>query len=420
MKKGFVHVVLCALTLAAPAAAERIYVPALGSAADGSPLATKVWAAGVDGVGRQVAQRAAAEKAGLIAVEADSSFDVSAWMAGSRGELLGEVPTFGENEAYVAGADVQLSDLPRPRAMTSLILGAANLSEQTAFCQATLFNRAGRRIAEIPFEVEPKALARESAAQWMGRIDSARVTCDQSFFPYGVATEQGGLAPVFAKDTGPNGACQHFLTLRPDTSGNFSIGLGGQFHDATKANPKGIICIKAEKELHVAKAVYEWDVKVGPWSPKPAGVHNLGYFFLERYRSGVVGNVNALGPNKSIVKVMQNAGMPRGHNTNQKASYLVQKDKTYHVVYTFDAQNKRFTLQVFLDEVEVVKFSQEVKPGNNQTLVIRPYGKGESMKDLAMVAEFGNYIGRNLPDHPEQATIGWKYSNFRATMVLKK
>jgi hypothetical protein len=40
MKKGFVHAALCALTLAVPAAAERIYVPALGTAADGSPLAT--------------------------------------------------------------------------------------------------------------------------------------------------------------------------------------------------------------------------------------------------------------------------------------------------------------------------------------------------------------------------------------------
>jgi hypothetical protein len=419
MKKRFVHAVLCALTLAAPAAAERIYVPALGSAADGSPLATKVWAAGVDGVG-QVAQRAAAEKAGLIAIEADSSSDVSAWMAGSRGEILGEVPSFGESEAYVAGADVQLSDLPRPRAMTSLILGAANLSEQTAFCQATLFNRGGRRIGEIPFEVEPKSLARESAAEWMGRIDSARVTCDQSFFPFGLSTEQGGLAPVFAKDTGPNGACQHFLTLTPIATGEYAAGLGGQFHDATKANPKGIICIKSLKQLNVAKAVYEWDVKVGPWSNHPAGVHNLGYYFLERYRSGVIGNVNALGPNKSIVKVMQNAGMPRGHNTNQKASYLVQKDRTYHVVYTFDAQNKRFTLQVLLEGVEVVRFSQEVKPGNNQTLVITPYGKGETMTGLAMVAEFGNYIGRNLPDHPEQATIGWKYSNFNVKMTLKK
>jgi hypothetical protein len=383
-------------------------------------LATKVWAADADGVGRQVAQRAAA-KAGLIAVEAGSAYDVSAWMTGARGEILGEVPTFAESEVYAAGADVQLSDLPRARAMKSLLLGASNLSEQTAFCQATLFNRAGRRIAEIPFEVEPKSLARADAASWMGRIDSARVTCDQSFFPFGVATEQGGLTPVFAKNTGPNGPCNQVLTLVPDTTGDYAVSQAGQFHDATKEKPKGILCIKAPKQLRVAKAIYEWDVKAGPWSSRPSGIHNFGYFFLERYRSGVVGNVNALGPNKDFVKVMQNVGMPKGTNTNNKASYAVQRDQTYHLVYTFDAQNKQFTQQVFLGGQQVVSFSKEVKPGNNQTLMITPYGKGESLAGLAMVAEFGNYVNtRHLPDHPEEATIGWKYSNFKMKLILKK
>ena len=416
MKKGFVHAALCALTLAAPAAAERLYVPALGTAADGSPLATKVWAADAHGVARQVAQRPA-EKAGLIALEADSAFDVSAWMT-RGGAVLGEVPAFGESEIYQAGVDVQLGDLPRPRAMASLLVGAANLSEQAASCQATLFDRAGRQIAEIPFEVAAKSLARESVTNGVGRIDFVRVTCDQSFYPFGLSTQQGGLMPVFAKGIGPNGACQQFLTLVPDTTGDYAASQAGQFHDATKAKAKGIICIKAPKQLNVAKAIYEWDVKVGPWSSRNrSGLHNLLYVFLDRYRSGVVGNVNAAGPNKSFVKVMQNVGMPKGSNTNQKAGYEMQKDLTYHQAYIFDAHNKLFTMQVFLNGQQVVNFSKECKPGNNGTLMVKPYGKGESQAGLAMVAEFGNHVGQH---HPEEASIGWKYSNFKMRLILKK
>jgi hypothetical protein len=372
----------------------------------------------VDGVARQVAHRAAAEKAGLIEIEANSAFDVSAWLT-RGGAIVGEVPAFGEIETYQAGVDVQLGDLPRPRAMASLLVGAANVSEQTASCQATLFDRAGRQLAEIPFEVAAKSVTRESAAKWMGRIDSVRVTCDQSFYPFGFATEQGGLTPVFAKGIGPNGPCQYFLMLTkvPGGIGSYAASQEGLFHDATKAKPKGIICIKAPSQLKVAKAVFEWEVTAGPWSTRnKAGMHNLAYVFLDRYRSGVVGNVNSAGPNKSFLKVMQNVGMPKGSNTNAKAGYELQKDVTYSFRYTFDAHNKLFTLQAFMNGVEIQKFSKEVKPGNNQTLVVTPYGKGDSQTGLAMVAEFGNYVGQHAP---EEATIGWKYRNFRLHMTLK-
>jgi hypothetical protein len=368
-------------------------------------------------VARQVAQRSA-EKVGLIAIEADSAFDVSAWMT-RGGEIVGEAPAFGEAEIYQAGVDVQLGDLPRPRAMASLLVGAANLSDQAAFCKATLFDRAGRQLAEIPFEVAPKSLARESAAKWMGRIDSVRVACDQSFYPFGFSTENGGREPIFAKGTGPNGPCQHWLTLvQGPGGGSYFANHIGEFHEATKAKPKGIICIKAPSSLKVAKAVYDWEVVAGPWSSRNrSGMHNLLYVFLDRYRSGVVGNVNAAGPNKSFLKVMQNVGMPRGSNTNAKAGFDLQKEVVYRFVYTFDAHNKLFTLQTFLNSVEVQKFSKEVRPGNNQTLMVTPYGKGPSQAGLAMVAEFGNYVGQH---HPEEATIGWRYRNFKLNMTLKK
>src|SRR6185295_12678613 len=231
---------------------------------------------------------------------------ISAWMVGRRGEILTEVPAFTENEAYAAGTDVPLDGLPRPRAMASLLVGAANLSEQTASCQATLFARNGSRLAEISFEVEPMSLAREDALAkaGRGRVDAVRVTCDQSFYPFAAAADPSGLRPVFAKGIGPNGSCSFYLNLVKQTTNDhyFTASPPGVFHEATKANPKGIICIKAPGELKIAKAVFEWDVNVGPWSPRDrSGLHNLAYFFLDRYRSGVVGNVNAAGPNKDIL-----------------------------------------------------------------------------------------------------------------------
>ena len=445
MKKGFVYAALCALALAAPATAERFYVPVLGTtAADGSALATKVWVASADGVQRPVAAQfhdaarvegvkgervvtaraggqllsnlAPAGRAGLIAIDADSSLGISAWMVGRGEKRLAAVPVFTEDELYAAGTNVPLSDLPRPRAMASLLVGAANLSEQAASCQAALFDRNGGLLTEISFEVAPMSLARQEvlAKAGRGQVDAVRVTCDQSFYPFAVATDAGGFS-VFAKGIGPNGACGYSVMLTRQDNGHYTTSQMGLFHDATKANPKGIICIKAPQELRVGRAVYEWDVTVGPWSTRDrSGLHNLAYFFLDRYRSGVVGNINAAGPNKSFLKVMQNVGMPRGSNTNNKVSYEMQVGQTYHLIYTFDAANKVAVLQVFLGGLEVRRFNTEVRVGNNQTLVVRPYSKDSS--GLAMVAEFGNYVGQH---HPEEASVFWKYSNFRLDMSPK-
>src|SRR3954467_2494340 len=120
MKKVLVYGALCALTLAIPAAAEKVYVPVLG--------ATKLWVASADGVDRAVSTG----RVGLVAVDADSYENARALLDDRL-----EVPAFTEEETYQAGLEVPLGDLPRPREMKSLTVGAANLSEQTASCPAT-------------------------------------------------------------------------------------------------------------------------------------------------------------------------------------------------------------------------------------------------------------------------------------------
>jgi hypothetical protein len=370
--------------------------------------------------GQVLADLAPAKRSGLISFETDGAFEVSAWTVDRAGREIAEVPVFSDAEAYVAGLDVPLDRLARPRAIASLQIGAANLSEQMASCQATLFARDGSRLAEIAFEVEPMSLARRDglAAAGRGRVSEVRVTCDQSFYPFAVAGDASGLRPTIAKGVGPNGACTYFLPLIRQTNGTGFIleTPPGIFHTATKGDPKGIVCVKAGTELRVGKAIFEWDVTTGPWSSRDkSGLHNLGYFFLDRFRSGTIGNINVAGPNKSFVKFAQNVGMPPPSNTNTKAGYVMQNGATYHLVYTFDAHNKSATLQVFQNGAEVKKLVKETKPGNNQSLILEPYGSG-NLAGLVMILEFGNYLGQH---HPEEASIGWKYSNLKVSVTTK-
>jgi hypothetical protein len=401
MKKGLVYGALCALTLAVPAAAEKVYVPVLG--------ATKLWVASADGVERAVPTG----RVGLVAVDADSVENVRALLDDRLA-----VPAFTEEEAYQAGLEVPLADLPHPRAMKSLVVGAANLSDQTTSCQATLSRPDGSRLGEVQFDVEPMSLSRRDALAAVGRarVGSVTVTCDQSFFPLAIASEGGGKAPIIAKGIGPNGACTFFLTVLKQPNGHYATAQQGVFHEATKASPKGILCLKATEDLRIAKAVYEWDVYVGPWSSRDkSGIHNLGYFFLDRYRSGVIGNVNALGPNKSLLKIMQNISMAPGTNTNGKFGYLLEQGQTYHVIYTYDAAGKRATMQVQLNGQTIANFGINSQPGNNQTLVFKRFGTG-NLAGLISSNEFGNYLNQH---HPEEATVGWKYSNFHLDMTPK-
>jgi hypothetical protein len=55
------------------------------------------------------------------------------------------------------------------------------------------------------------------------------------------------------------------------------------------------------------------------------------------------------------------------------------------------------------------------QPGNNQTLVFKRFGSGNLAGMIASL-EFGNYTNQYAP---EEATLGWKYSNFRLEMTPK-
>lgn len=445
MRRKIVYAALLTLAGSLPATAERLYVPMIGAPdAEGRTLNTEIWVANgaqaksavsaafvrggamtakarsfdVEPGGRLLDRLAGAGEIGLVAIDGDENA-ISAWMPSGDGSSVAEVPVIGPRDEYHAGAEPGL-DVARD--YDRLFVGAANTSDQAASCHAMLFDESNVEIARIPFEVPAKSLARHDAAGWLGaqKAAYAQVGCNRSFYPIGVTTStgpDGGTSAIVAKGIGPNGACQKFVTLVQLPGGILGAEVLNNFHQATNQNPKGIICIKTPSELKIGKAIFEWDVAVGPWSPrKPSGVHNTAYFFLERYRSGVVGNINFVGPNKNTAKWMQNVGMPKGSNTTANAKFEAER-VVYHMVYTFDAHNKTATWLIQNSGGTTLKtVTNRVSPGNNQTLVIKPYGSG-TLANLAMVAEFGNYLGQH---DPEMASIGWTYANFRIALTPKQ
>ncbi|HET9768053.1 MAG TPA: hypothetical protein VFS60_14455 [Thermoanaerobaculia bacterium] len=367
--------------------------------------------------GRLLGGLAGRGEIGLVEVDAEE-MAVSAWIP--AGDGVSEVPVIGEQDSYHAGAE---PGLEVARDYDRLLVGAANVSDRATSCHAMLFDESNVEIARIPFEVAAKSLARHDAAGWLGaqKAAYAQVGCDREFYPVAVTTQtgsDGATRAIVAKGTGPNGTCKQIVTLA-QLPGDRQWGatVQGLVHQATRSNPKGIVCIKAPQQLNIGVATYEWDVTVGPWSARDkSGVHNAAYFFLERYRSGVIGNINVVGPNKDQAKWMQNVGMPRGNNTVAKAGFKAAR-VLYHMIYTFDANNKSATWTIQdAAHVTLATVSGRTSPGNNQTLIVKPYGSG-GLAGLAMVAEFGNYLGQH---HPEEATIDWTYANFRVTLIPKQ
>ena len=197
MRRMFVSTALLSLAVASAASAERVYVPLLGApAADGRAMPTEIWVANgaqvktsvaagfvrglaaktrsfdVEPGGRMLERFAGAGEIGLVAIDADE-LAVSAWVPSADGGSVSEVPVIGPHDSYVAGAE---PGLQLGRDYDRLLVGAANVSDQAASCQATLFDGGDNEIARIPFEVPAKALVREDAA---GRLGSQRATFAQ-------------------------------------------------------------------------------------------------------------------------------------------------------------------------------------------------------------------------------------------------
>ena len=324
----------------------------------------------------------------------------------------------GPQDGFHGGATASLE---LARGYERLEVGAVNLSAEPATCLATLFAADGREVGRIPLRVAALSWAREEVAVEAGGRGAAhaQVRCDRSFYPIAATTAADGADIELAKGLGPNGACTEKLMLARRADGRYALDRPGLFHQATTGRPKGILCVRAPSPLKVARATFEWDILPGDWSARDrSGVHNLAYFFLDRYRSGVVGNVNAVGPNKDRIKWMQNYGMAvcgtgKACNTTGQGGYRLEPGKVYHLIYVFDAAAKRVTLTL-QDSGRRTLATASGPTGGSRALTVTPYGKGE-LDGLAMVVEFGNYLGQHPP---EEATLGWLYGNVHVEMAV--
>ncbi|MGH2667856.1 MAG: hypothetical protein ACRDH5_01825, partial [bacterium] len=302
MRKSIVAAALLALAGALPVTAERLYVPMVGAAgADGQALPTEIWVTRGEAAtpvratflrgeaaeaksfvvapgGRLLDRLAAAGEVGLVAIEAEENA-VSAWIPDAWGTSVSEVPVIGPHDLYVPGATpgMQLG------AYEKLMVGAANLDAEAASCEAVLFDSAYAELGRFAFAVPAESLVRQDAAATIGREKAtyAEVGCNRRFYPIGVTTSGAGgnTRVAVAKGIGPNGACDlPLLTVIENDPKNYRVtGPPGLFHHATKGDPKGILCVKSTKQLAVATATFQWDVKVGPWAKQKSNLHNLAY-----------------------------------------------------------------------------------------------------------------------------------------------
>lgn len=297
-----------------------------------------------------------------------------------------------------------------------LVVGAAVPGKESAQCQARLFGANNTLLEEASLEVPAGANAQIDFADRIGlrMAVSAQVSCDRPFYGYAAAAGQNEPKVVWAEDLGPNGNCDFTIDSAELIAGVFVATKDGTIHNAAKGKEKGIVCINTPKDLALSKMVTEWDVTIGPWHNRvPSGNHAMLYTHRGRFRSNTVTNVNAFGPKKSFVKMNQNVDMAPGTNTNAKVGMVLQNGNVYHMRHTYDAANKEVKVEIF-DNGVVVKTA--TMNGTAAGRVLNVKKNGLSPKG-SLFAEFGHFAGQHPPEMP---SYGWRYSNLRIELHVKK
>jgi hypothetical protein len=297
-----------------------------------------------------------------------------------------------------------------------LVVGAAVPGKASAQCQARLLGAGGALLEEASLEVPAGSNAQIDFANRIGlrMAVSAQVSCDQPFYGYAAAAGENEPKVVWAEDIGPNGNCDHTIDSAELITGVFVATKDGPIHQAVKGKEKGIVCINTPKDLALDRMVAEWDVTAGPWHSKlPSGNHAMLYIHRGRFRSNTVTNVNAFGPRKSFVKMNQNVDMAPSKNTNAKVGMELQNGNVYRARYTYDAANKQIKLEM-IDNGVVVKTATMAATAAGRTLMVKK--NGLSPKG-SLFAEFGHFAGQHPPEMP---SYGWRYSNLRVELHVKK
>lgn len=328
----------------------------------------------------------------------------------------GGLRPFEGNEISVARDTAVLDGFARTGGYRTLVAGAAIPGSKAAACQVRLVKMDGSVVEEVRLDVPGGTNAQFDFAERIGsrQVAAAKVSCDQPFHAYAAAAGVNEPKVTWGEFRGPSGACDFTVQAAELEPGVFVATKTGTIHNVTTGNEKGIVCIKSPKDLALDKMTVEWDVNTGPWHKKtPHGNHAMIWLHRGRFRSGSIVNVNAFGPKKNFVKMNQNVDLSAGGNTNTKMGVALQSGNEYHVRSTYDAANKKAFTELFENGV-VLKRMEITATARNRTLLVPVFGYSEKG---ALFAEFGHNKGQHFPELP---SYGWRYSNLRVEMRVKK
>jgi hypothetical protein len=408
MKKPFSRTLaLLALISAAPLGAETFFVPVVEPPLkNGSRLSAEMQ------LPREA--KATGTENGLVVIEGTLPSAVQAWIDSAHGNLIFHtgVPVISSSNQVAAGGAVYVNHLTGDhRDVVSLDL--SNLENSKALCKLDFLRENGSVITAVS-GLEVPALSTRSFESAFGLpfppgTMSLRASCDKVFYTYavGIDRETGEVSfstPAAAADAAPFTR----KAVAPSNRRTIVVTRTGEFHFATRANPKGKIDLAVPGEVILKQVKAEFDFVVGPWSKRKIdGNHGLLWLHRGRFRPHTVANVNAQGPKKDGVKINQNLDLPTPPDvTSQVGRLKFERGKTYHVSIVYDAPAGSLTLRVSQNGDLL------------RTLVVEGTARnGEiPVSDKGLFAEFGHYLDQ---EDPEVASIGWRYLDFRAEMIEK-
>jgi hypothetical protein len=441
MKKSLAcALALSALGLAAPMRADTVFIPVVEPVnAAGAPLATQLWISNFDGVERpyataffQADRAGAAPKAaasstvpadravylekvaavgetGLLAVDASPELAISAWIKSTHGKRVfyAGLPVITAENQLAAGTATYLNGVGRDGSRDVTQLALVNLGETAAQCQVDVVALDGSLVRNAgSVEVAAKSMSRfEDALGLRGEAaTTARVACDQPFYALAAMVDSKTSEVSFVN---PADAIEKVQARKASATTNpvITFSQSGNFHLATKTDPKKILRIPVPKQLNASRVSAEFDVVAGPWNPRlKKGAHNLIFFHRGRFRSNTLANVNAFGPNNNNFKSAQNLDLPARYSTSAKVGFAFQQGQTYHVSILYSAADNKVTYGIYQNG-SLVKGGQYDGSARNRLITVPGTG---------LVAEFGNYNNQELP---EVSSLGWRFANFHVEIV---
>ncbi|HEV2846609.1 MAG TPA: hypothetical protein VG477_17275 [Thermoanaerobaculia bacterium] len=398
---------LLALSAAAPLAAETLYVPVVEPLLrDGSRLSAEM----------QFPREAkvTGTENGLVVIEGVLPSAVEARIETAHGNLtfLTGVPVISAANRIAANGAAYLNGLTgNHRDIVSLDL--ANLAGTKATCKLELLRDNGSPAGTIP-GLEVQALSTRSFENALGLglppgTVGIRASCDQDFYAYAVGIDRETREVSFSlPSAAASPAPYERQAVAPSGKRTIVVTRSGDFHFATRADPKGKIGLPVPGEIVLKQVKSEFDVTVGPWSKRQVdGNHGLLWLHRGKFRPHTLCSVNAQGPKKNGVKINQNLDLPVPPDVTSSVGRLTwERGKTYRVSVLYDAPAKSLVLRVSQDGHLL------------RTLLVPGTAKnGEiPVSRNGLFAEFGHFMDQELP---AVGAPGWKFSNFRAEMIEK-